>query len=138
MTEPINELGLYLHLARAGGLRQQPMTRDRLLVLCSAIASEMGLTSVAAYCRQKILESNPMHMLRQWPTVAEAMEHESFLSIVRSVIRRYPPEKAELMIESLGIQMHNERATYYSDEEYAASLLGVSLDELQQAEREVG
>ena len=36
------------------------------------------------------------------------------------------------MLATLEIEMGQERATYYSDEEYAAALLGVSLADLEQ------
>jgi hypothetical protein len=39
-------------------------------------------------------------------------------------------EKAEHILSSLGIQLAGERETYYTDHEYAASLLGLSTDEL--------
>ena len=39
-------------------------------------------------------------------------------------------EKAEHMLSLLGIELAGERETYYTDHEYAASLLGVSTEEL--------
>jgi hypothetical protein len=34
------------------------------------------------------------------------------------------------MMDTLGIEVGRERAAYFSDEEYAASLLGTTLEEL--------
>ena len=56
MSSPAEQLGMYLHLARASQQRQRPLVRDRLLVLAGAIAVEMGLNGIAAYCRQQILD----------------------------------------------------------------------------------
>jgi hypothetical protein len=63
----------------------------------------------------------------------EALTDEDFLHFFRQLHRRYPQEKAERMLSTLDIEMARERETYYSDEEYAASLLGtdvVTLDEM--------
>lgn len=131
MSEPGYFLGLYLHLARASGQRQQPHARDRLLVLAGVIAARMSLPAVAAYCRRAVLEHNPGHMLRRWETLRDALADPDFLHFLKQLQRRYPQEKAERMLSTLGIDMARERETYYSDAEYAASLLGVSLEQLR-------
>jgi hypothetical protein len=51
--------------------------------------------------------------------------------LLRTVHRRYPQEKAERMLSNLGIEMAHERQVYYSDEEYAAALMGTSLGQLE-------
>ena len=38
--------------------------------------------------------------------------------------------KAEQLMQSLRIEWESERAAYYSDEEYAAALLGLTVDDL--------
>ncbi len=133
MSDASYELGMYLHLARAGKLRQRPLVRDRFLILAGVVASCMNLDGVAAYCRREVLGNNPGHMIRRWPTLAAAMEQVAFDSLLRQLQRRYPREKAEQMLASLGIQMASERKTYYSDEEYAAALLGTTVDVLREA-----
>jgi len=132
MSYLVRELGIYLHLARASELRRRPMVRDRLLVICAGIASEIGLAPIAAFCRHKILQHNASHLLRRWPTLEEAMEEESFLTYFRQILRRYPLEKAEQMLVSLGIEMAREREAYFSDYEYAAAILGVTPAELDE------
>lgn len=123
-------LGVYLHLARASELRRRPQVRDRLLILAGAVAARRGLARVAAYCRHRVLEHNPHHLVGNWPGLEEALQDPDFQFFLRQLLRRYPQEKAERMLSSLGIDMARERATYYSDEEYAAALLGASTDEL--------
>ena len=97
-----------------------------MLVLAGSLSSHLQLSRVAACCRQRILEHNPQHMVRRWPDFATALEDSDFQHVLKQNQRRFPPEKAERLLDDLGIDMANERATYYSDEEYAAELLGDS------------
>jgi hypothetical protein len=101
-----------------------------MLVLAGAIASEIGLTSVANYCRSEILLHNPQHMVPRWPTLEAAMVDDDFRVFLRQVRRRYPSEKAERILASLGVNLARERETYYSDAEYAAAILGRTTSEL--------
>ena len=123
-------LGMYLHLARASGQRQRPLVRDKMLVLAGAVAAERGLEQVAACCRERVLSHNAGHLLGQYPTFAEALQDERFQAFLRKLRRDFPLEKAEHILSSLGIQLAGERETYYTDHEYAASLLGLSTEEL--------
>lgn len=123
-------LGLYLHLARASRSRNQPLVRDKFLVLAGVIAARMNLDDVAAYCRAEVLRHNPGHMVRRWPTLAAAIEDSDFLHFLKQLQRRFPQEKAERMLAELGIEMARERETYFDDAEYAASLLGISPEQL--------
>ena len=126
MSEGIDVLASYLHLARASQLRQRPHVRDRLLVLAGVAAARLSLARIAAYCRHLVLQHNPRHLLGRWATVDEALQQEDFLSLLRTLQRRYPWERAEQMLARLGIERGHERDAYYTDEEYAAALLGVS------------
>jgi hypothetical protein len=132
MSEPIEILGLYLHLAAASERRQRPHVRDRLLVIAAMIAAKMELRRISAYCRQKILSHNPRHLIGRWPQVEDAIEDPDFQHLLRSLQRRYPQERAERLLANLGIERGREREAYYSDEEYAASLLGSTPDQLRQ------
>ena len=124
------QLGVFLHLAQASGRRQRPLMRGRMLVLAGSLAAEMGLPSVAAYCRDHILRQNPRHLVRRWPTLGVALEQGEFQVFRKQVQRRYSAEKAERMLDSLGLLMARERDTYYSDGEYAAAILGTTESEL--------
>ena len=138
MPGSVDHLGIYLHLARASDQRRRPMVRDRLLVLAGAIAAEMQLDAVAAYCRHQVLEHNPRHLVRRWPTLSAALDDEDFKSHRAQLKRRYPREKAEQMLDSLGIQLANERDTYFSDIEYAAAIMGTTPDALDEQFGELG
>ena len=130
MISPVDLLGMYLHLARAAAQRQRPLVRDRLMVLAAALAADLQLPAVAACCRARILEHNRGHLLTRWDTVAEAAESEDFSALRSQLVKRYSPERAEQLLQSLQIEWRSERAAYYSDEEYAAALLGLTVDNL--------
>lgn len=123
MADADRMLGLYLHLVRASRLRQQPMVRDKMLILASVQAQEMGLEPIADLCRHKILSHNAHHIVGQWPTVSAAVTNTEFQAYLKQLRRRYSPEKIEHMAHSLGLELGRERQTYESDLEYAAALL---------------
>ena len=129
---PINLLATYLHLARAADLRRQPLVRDRVLLLAGVIAAQIDLSPIAAACREQILLHNSGHLLSRWPTIDEALEHEDLQSLVNQLSTRYGPEHVEHRVSQLGIDRNPERPAYSSDGEYAAALLGMNWDDLQQ------
>ncbi len=130
MAELSYQLGVYLHLAQASLRRRRPLVRDRMLLLAGVTAASMQLDTLAAYCRNAILEHNPQHMVRRWASLPEALVDDEFLAFLRQIRRKYPPEKAERLLDSLGVEMAQERATYYSDVEYAAAILGIESSDL--------
>jgi len=111
-------------------LRRRPLVRDRLLVIAAALAVDTRLPRIAALCRAKILEHNPGHMFRKWEAVEAATENPDFQTYLKQLVRRFPPEKAEQMLQSLQIEIAGERDAYYNDEEYAASIWGLRLTDL--------
>ncbi len=92
----------------------------------------MRLPRIAAYCRQEILKHNPRHIIGRWDRVEVAIDQPDFQHVLRNVQRRFPQEKAERMLASLGIERGRERDAYFTDEEYAAALLGVTPKQLDQ------
>lgn len=130
MPDTVDQLATYLHLARASGIRRRPHVRDRLLVLAAAAATRAGLPRIAAYCRKDVLQHNPRHLIQRWPTVAHALRDLEFQHFLTHLEKRFSSDAVERMMGSLSIDRARERDTYYSDEEYAAALLGSSLDQL--------
>lgn len=124
MPEAIQTLAVYLHLARASGQRRQPLAKDKLLILAAAAAAESGLDEVSAYCRRAVLRHNPQHLLREWPTIEDALAAADFQAFLKKLRREYSSERAEHLLDSLGIQVADERRSYFSDHEYAVALLG--------------
>lgn len=130
MAEADRTLGMYLHLARASGLRRQPMVRDKLLILAGVQAEQMGLEPISALCRHRILAHNARHLVRSWPTMTAALADEHFRSYLKQLNRRYSREKIEHMVHSLGIELAHEREAYFDDLEYAAALLDTRPDSI--------
>ncbi|MBI1900652.1 MAG: hypothetical protein HYS13_06020 [Planctomycetia bacterium] len=136
-ARPSQTIALCLHLARACEARRQPGDRDKMLVLAGAAAAALGLHTVAGRCRRKILAQNPGHLIGHHESFAQAAADDEFAHYLKQLERAFPPEKLEHMLASLEIDMASERATYASDYEYAAALLGTTIDELERASREV-
>ena len=65
-------------------------------------------------------------MICHWVSVEDALADPNFRQLVQQNLRRYPLEKAEQMLTSLGINMSRESESYYSEYEYAAALLGTT------------
>lgn len=129
MGDAADLLSIYLHLARASAQRQRPLVTDRLLTLAAYTALRAGLHPIAACCRAKVLGHNRHHLLGKWESVSDALGDENFMNVLHQLERRYPPEKAEQMLTSLGIDRARERQAYFHDGEYAAALLGLGWDE---------
>lgn len=129
---PIELLGIYLHLARASEKRKRPYVRGRLLVLAGALAAHMRLPRIAALCRQIVLAENPNHLLARWPSLGQAYQQPEFQTLLQQLQHHYSPEYSERLLHNLGMQADGERTAYFSDEEYAASLLGTSPQRLAQ------
>lgn len=119
-----------MHLARASQQRVRPHVRDRLLVIAATLAAQLGLSRIAAYCRQTVLAHNPQHLIGNFATVEEALEESDFLHLLKQLQRRFPPEEAERMLMSLGIDQAREWDAYFTAEEYAAALLGETPESL--------
>jgi hypothetical protein len=132
MPDAVDSMATYLHLARASGLRRRPQVRDRLLILAAVAATKAGLPRIAAYCREDVLRHNPRHLVRRWGTVADALRDQEFQHFLVHLEKRYSAEEVDRMMKTLAIDRARERETYYSDEEYAAALLGSSLEQLGQ------
>jgi hypothetical protein len=130
MTAPIDLLASYLRLAQAAKSRSQPLVRDRVLLLAAVIAAQIDLAPIAAECRGQILAHNPRHIVGRWRTIAEALGQEEFQTLVNQLSTRYGPERVESMVEQLGMDVKPAAIGYFSDGEFAASLLGLDWNDL--------
>ncbi len=128
-SQPIDLLAVYLHLAKAAWKRLRMQDRDRLLVISGFISAKMNLPRISGHCRKLILENNPGHMIRRWADFDSALDDSDFQHFLKQIQRRFPQEKAEVMLSNLGIDRANEHALYSSDEEYAAAVIGVDFSD---------
>lgn len=129
MPDPTHALGVYLHLVRSAERRNQPFVCSRMFVLAGTAAADLQLAPLANYCRKQILRHNPRHMLGRWPSFEEALLDTEFLALVRQLRRRFPLEKAERMLETLGIEPEAP-----SDDgllAFAAHILGIDVQKIE-------
>ena len=136
MSHGSHRLAVYLNLARASQRRQRPLVRDRMLVLAGIQAARMNLFQLSQYCRSLILNHNSNHFVGRWNSIAEGLRDDEFVSLSDSVARKYPLERAEQLLESLGLDISNEQATYDDDVEYAAAILDVDPGVISDAQDE--
>mgnify|MGYP001189782844 CR=1 FL=1 len=137
MQEDVDLLVTYLHLAWASARRNRPLVRCRFLLLAANEALSHQMNEIADFCRLEILRENPAHLVGRWDTLAQAQESSDWDALVHQLRRRYSRERAEQLLDVLGIDLALEQATYSSGEEYAASLLGKSLEVLKEILRQV-
>jgi len=120
-----DSLATYLRLSFLLWKRHQLPDRDRMLLLSSVGGCLMGLHRIAGYCRWLILKNNTGHMIGNWETVHLGLHNEELHALLKQVQRRFSLERIESELSELGFIDSRERDTYFSDEEYMASILGV-------------
>lgn len=125
MSDPFNELIVYLRVAQAFKNRLRMSDRDRALVLAGISATSLQMTSIADFCRQLILQHNHGHMLRKYPSFAAALEDADFEVFLKQVRRKLTPEQAEAQIITLGYECDVLPSDYTTKTQYAAAVMGV-------------
>ncbi|MEM7456165.1 MAG: hypothetical protein AAF456_17600 [Planctomycetota bacterium] len=125
MPDVMKEMILFLRLAQAFKNRLLMPDRDRALVLAGTYAALMQMTPIAEFCRQLILQNNHGHMVRKWPSLAEAIQDQDFLTFLKQVHRKFPTERAEIQLVELGYECDVRREDYESNLDYAAAVAGV-------------
>lgn len=127
-------LAVYLHLARASERRCRPLVRDRMLLLAGIQAAELNYFRLSQYCRSEVLEHNPRHLVGRWESIAAALLDQDFMAFAKTLSKRFPLERAEGMLGSLGVEYSNEHLVYYDELEYAASILGIDKETISDSE----
>jgi hypothetical protein len=94
-------LGVYQELAEWYEQRGQAQMRDRFLVLAADAALAAGRADEAERLRARLLQQNPHHLLKPYPSLAEALKSPDVQSYVADLRRSYSPETAEHLLESL-------------------------------------
>lgn len=124
MDEAQQTLAIFLHLARASELRRRWLVRDKLLLMSALQAQSLRLDRLADHCRERLLAHNPGHLLGHFPSVEEAGTDGRIRLLVQQAERIFSREKAEHMLQTLGIELGRSEATYDSPDEYLQSILG--------------
>ena len=125
MSDPFEELIIYLRVAQAFKNRLQMSNRDRALVLAGTCACLLQIDSVAGFCRELILKNNHGHMLRKYASFKEATEDPDFGVFLKQVRRKLMPEHAESQLVSLDYHCDVRPTDYETKKEFAAAVMGV-------------
>jgi len=124
LDEAQQTLAIFLHLARASELRRRWLVRDKLLLMSALQAQSLRLDALANHCRERLLAHNPGHLLGHFLSVEEAGADDRIHLLVQQAERVFSREKAEHMLQTLGIELGRSEATYDSPDEYLQSILG--------------
>lgn len=123
MPEAQDILSVYLQLARLSRRRRSVMVRDRFLVLAAMVAMDLELWDVADLCRGTILQHNPGHLVRRFPSMRDAVDDEDFEALVTQLWRKYPFERGEFLLSRLHPSWAAERSRYQNNEAFARAML---------------
>ena len=131
MSDPFEELIIYLRAAQAFKNRLQMSNRDRALVLAGTCATLLSMPPIAAFCRKVILQHNHGHMLRKYDSFSKATEDPDFGVFLKQVRRKLSPEQAEAQLIALDYHCDILPSDYPTKAEYAAAVMGVDAEWLQ-------
>lgn len=92
---------LFEELANRFDRRQEPRQRDIFLVLAADTALSGGRGGEAERLRARLLQSNPHHLLRPFPTLREALHSSDMRDYVADLRRRFPTTHAEELLETM-------------------------------------
>ena len=83
-----NLLRIYRELADWYERQRQPQMRDRFLVLAADAALLAGKTDEAERLRLHLLNVNPHHMLKPYPSFAQALKAPDLLTYVKDLLNQ--------------------------------------------------
>ncbi len=90
----------YSELAQWHDGRGEAPLRDRFLVLAADAALAAGRKDEAEQLRARLLQGNPHHLLRPYPSLADALRTTDVQNYIAGLRRNYPPDKAVQMLEA--------------------------------------
>ncbi|MEZ6050142.1 MAG: hypothetical protein R3C02_01955 [Planctomycetaceae bacterium] len=96
---------LFARLAAVAALKQQPIGRDRFLVLTGIAATRAGWPDVATRCHEIITSKTPKHIVCHYASFADALRDEDFQTFTKQVERFCSPERAELLLQEMQLQL---------------------------------
>jgi hypothetical protein len=92
---------IYEELAEQEHLRGGTQARDRFWILAADAALAAGHNDEAERFRTRLLEYNPHHLLKPFPSLADALKSSEVYGYVADLRSSYPPEEAERLLASL-------------------------------------
>ncbi len=129
--DPLKELIVYLRVAQAFKNRLQMSDRDRALILAATCASMLKMNSIANFCKQMVLQNNRGHMLRKYETFHDALEDPDFGVFLKQVRRKLSFVDAQAKLSAFEYFCDVRESDYETDTEYAAAVMGVDPDWLE-------
>ncbi|HEX5272562.1 MAG TPA: hypothetical protein VFW33_18820 [Gemmataceae bacterium] len=101
MASPDNLVLIYKELADVHERQGRPQLRDRYLVLAADAALGADRSAEADLLMARLLRANPHHMLRPFPSFADAMASPDIRNYVAELRRTHPPKQAEAEFDAL-------------------------------------
>jgi hypothetical protein len=93
-------IALYEELSEWYERQGQAKLRDWFLVLAADAALSAGRKDEAERFRARLLQLNPHHLLKPFPSMADALKSPDVQGYVVELRRAYPPQAAEQLLES--------------------------------------
>jgi hypothetical protein len=94
-----NNAAIYAELAKFCHDSGRFQERDRFLILAADSAWSAGAIDQAEQLRSRILEYNPNHLLKPYPSFDEALKSPDIQAYVQQLRRGYPQERAVAMLK---------------------------------------
>ena len=101
MPSSDHKVRVYEDLAEWEHQNGTPQARDRFLILAADAALTAGLGDEAERFRSRLLEYNPHHLLRPYPTLKDAMKSSDVYSYIADLRGNYPLAESEQLLASL-------------------------------------
>jgi hypothetical protein len=101
MDTHLNRLRVYLELVDWYERKAQAPMRDRFLVMAADAALSAGQTDEAERLRQRLLQANPHHMLKPYPSLSQALQAPHVQTYLQDLRLNYPLDVAEELMRTL-------------------------------------
>jgi hypothetical protein len=92
---------LYQQIADAYHGQGKYQERDRFLVLAVDAAHTAGQNTLAERLRARLLELNPNHLIKPYPSVPAALQAQNFVTYLSQLRKNYPISKAQSLLNEL-------------------------------------
>jgi hypothetical protein len=102
----------YATLAEESRLRGQQSGYLRFVILAGIAACRSGWSSVAARCRELVLDANPRHLLSNFGSLEEALRSEEFKTYLHHLDRFCTFERAEHLLEQMEFDWNPEEENF--------------------------
>jgi|GEM_PF-5768873 len=121
----LDELVVYLQLARACKERMETPNAVRFLTIAGCCAWMLELHGISRLCGQQIAGFNPGHQAARFDHFGAALNDHDFQTLLSQLTKKYPPEVAADLARKYRLPVLPERSGFDSDLAYAAAAFGV-------------